>query len=48
VITSSELPELITVCDRIMVLCEGRVTAEFQRPEFSEQKLMEAATTLAT
>ena len=44
IITSSELPELITVCDRIMVLCEGRVTAEFPRSEFSEQALMEAAT----
>ena len=44
IITSSELPELITVCDRIMVLCEGRATAEFRRGEFSEQKLMEAAT----
>ena len=44
IITSSELPELITVCDRIMVLCEGRATAEFRRGEFTEQKLMEAAT----
>lgn len=44
IITSSELPELITVCDRIMVLCEGRVTAEFRRGEFTEQALMEAAT----
>lgn len=44
VITSSELPELITVCDRILVLCEGRVTAEFRRGEFTEQALMEAAT----
>src|SRR5206468_8997225 len=26
--TSSELPELLTVCDRILVLCEGRLTAE--------------------
>ena len=44
IITSSELPELITVCDRIIVLCEGRATAEFPRGEFTEQKLMEAAT----
>ena len=29
IMTSSELPELLTVCDRIMVLCEGRKTAEF-------------------
>lgn len=44
IITSSELPELITVCDRILVLCEGRASAEFQRSEFTEQALMEAAT----
>ena len=44
IFTSSELPELITVSDRILVLCEGRVTAEFRRGEFTEQKLMEAAT----
>jgi ABC-type sugar transport system ATPase subunit len=29
-LTSSELPELLTVCDRILVLCEGRLT-EWQR-----------------
>ncbi len=45
VITSSELPELIAVCDRILVLCEGRLTGEFRRGDFTEQKLMEAATT---
>ncbi len=44
VITSSELPELIAVCDRILVLCEGRLTGEFHRGEFTEHKLMEAAT----
>lgn len=44
IITSSELPELIAVCDRILVLCEGRLTGEFSRHEFSEQKLMDAAT----
>ena len=44
IITSSELPELLTVCDRILVLCEGRVTGEFTQEEASEQKIMEAAT----
>lgn len=44
IITSSELPELLTVCDRIMVLCEGRKTGEFPRSEFSEERLMAAAT----
>ena len=44
IVTSSELPELMTLCDRILVLCEGRVTGEFGRSEFSEQSIMEAAT----
>lgn len=47
IMTSSELPELIAVCDRIAVLCEGRLTAEFPRGDFSEQKLMEAATAVS-
>ncbi|GIW94530.1 MAG: ribose import ATP-binding protein RbsA [Pirellulaceae bacterium] len=44
ILTSSELPELLTVCDRIVVLAEGRLTAEFSREEASEHKIMEAAT----
>ncbi|HEV3303156.1 MAG TPA: sugar ABC transporter ATP-binding protein [Planctomycetaceae bacterium] len=44
IVTSSELPELITLCDRILVLCEGRLTGTFERGEFTEQTLMEAAT----
>jgi ribose transport system ATP-binding protein len=43
-LTSSELPELLTVCDRILVLSEGRLTGEFSREEATEQKIMEAAT----
>jgi len=45
VMTSSELPELLLLCDRILVLREGRLTAEFRRSDgFSEQSIMEAAT----
>jgi len=44
IVTSSELPELLTLCDRILVLCEGRLTGEFSRSEASEQRIMEAAT----
>jgi ABC-type sugar transport system ATPase subunit len=44
IVTSSELPELLTVCDRILVLCEGRLTGEFTRTEATEQRIMEAAT----
>ena len=44
ILTSSELPELLTVAHRIMVLSEGRLTAEFDRDDATEQKIMEAAT----
>jgi ribose transport system ATP-binding protein len=46
IMTSSELPELLTVCDRILVLSEGRLTASFNRAEATEQKIMEAATSV--
>ncbi|ODU01369.1 MAG: ABC transporter [Planctomycetes bacterium SCN 63-9] len=44
IMTSSELPELLTVSDRILVLCEGRVTAELPRVEATEEAIMHAAT----
>ena len=46
IVTSSELPELLTLCDRILVLCEGRLTGEFTRGEATEEKIMEAATAM--
>ena len=42
--TSSELPELLAVSDRIIVLCEGRLTAEIPRAEATEEAIMHAAT----
>lgn len=44
IVTSSELPELLTLADRIIVLSEGHLTGEFTRAEATEQKIMEAAT----
>jgi len=44
VMTSSELPELLTVSDRILVLCEGRITAELPRAAATEEAIMHAAT----
>ncbi|MEZ6034900.1 MAG: sugar ABC transporter ATP-binding protein [Planctomycetaceae bacterium] len=44
IVTSSELPELLTVSDRILVLSEGILTGEFSRSEATEQRIMEAAT----
>ncbi len=43
-LVSSEMPELLAVCDRIYVLCEGRLTAEFDREAFDQEAIMEAAT----
>jgi ribose transport system ATP-binding protein len=40
---SSELPEILAVADRIVVLAEGRVTGEFSRHEASEEALLKAA-----
>jgi ribose transport system ATP-binding protein len=40
---SSELPEILTVSDRILVMCEGRKTGEFARGEASEERIMKAA-----
>ncbi len=44
IMTSSELPELLAVCDRIAVLCEGRLTEVLDRSEASEERIMDAAT----
>jgi ABC-type sugar transport system ATPase subunit len=44
IMTSSELPELLTVADRIIVLCEGRKTAELPRAQATEEAIMHAAT----
>ncbi|MCX7038259.1 MAG: sugar ABC transporter ATP-binding protein [Spirochaetes bacterium] len=39
---SSDLPELIGMCDRIYAMKDGRVTAEFSRGEASQEKILAA------
>jgi rhamnose transport system ATP-binding protein len=41
---SSELPEVLGMADRIVVLFEGRVSREFARAEADEDSIMHAAT----
>ena len=48
VMVSSELPELLAMCDRIIVLCEGRVSAEFSRAEATQEKILAAAMARST
>jgi rhamnose transport system ATP-binding protein len=43
---SSELPEVLGMADRIVVLFEGRVMREFARAEATEDAIMHAATGL--
>lgn len=43
IIVSSEMPELLAVSDRIMVIADGQVTAEFTAAEATEEKLIRAA-----
>jgi inositol transport system ATP-binding protein len=38
---SSELPEVLTISDRIVTMREGRVTGEVPRAEASEERLMQ-------
>lgn len=40
---SSYLPELIGICDRILVISSGRVAGELSREEFSEERLLALA-----
>jgi len=44
VLVSSELPEVLGLSDRILVLHEGRVTGEFSKAEATPEKVMAAAT----
>ncbi|MBP7964117.1 MAG: sugar ABC transporter ATP-binding protein [Caldilineaceae bacterium] len=41
---SSELPEVLGVADRILVMHEGRITGEFSRDEATQDAIMRAAT----
>lgn len=42
-VISSELPEILGMSDRILVMCEGRLTGEFNREEATQEKVMTAA-----
>jgi len=41
---SSELPEVLGMADRVLVVCEGRITADITRDEATPENVMAAAT----
>ena len=47
ILVSSELPELLHCCDRILVLHEGRIAARYAAGEATQEKIMHAATNAA-
>ncbi|MEQ1878261.1 MAG: sugar ABC transporter ATP-binding protein, partial [Bdellovibrionia bacterium] len=48
VVVSSELQEVMGLSDRVLVMCEGRITDEFEAGQASEEKIMSAATRFST
>jgi ribose transport system ATP-binding protein len=44
VVVSSELPEIMAISDRILVLSQSKITGEFNRTTASEEAIMQAAT----
>ncbi len=47
IIISSEIPELMGVCDRIVVMAEGHLSGELSREEFSQESIMRLASDIA-
>jgi ABC-type sugar transport system ATPase subunit len=43
IVVSSELPEVLALADRVLVMCEGRATAEFNREEATPERVLQAA-----
>ena len=48
IMISSEMPEILGMSDRIIVMCEGRVTGELQRGQATQEKILELAMTKLT
>lgn len=44
VLISSELPEILGMCDRILVMHEGKLNGEFSREEATQEKILACAT----
>jgi len=43
IIISSDMPEVLGISDRILVMCEGRVSGEVKREEATQEKVMKYA-----
>ena len=43
IMISSEMPEILGMCDRIVVMCNGKITGELNRKAASQEKILEFA-----
>ena len=43
IMISSDLPELIGICDRICVMNEGRIAGEVERKDFTQEHILSYA-----
>lgn len=43
ILISSELPEIVNMCDRVLVMKKGKIVTEFKRKEISEDGIIKAA-----
>ena len=43
-LVTSELPELLALCDRLYVMAKGRIACELQGPRFDQERIMKFAT----
>lgn len=43
IMISSEMPEILGMCDRIVVMCEGKVTGELSREEATQESILKFA-----
>lgn len=46
IMVSSELPEIIGMSDRVMVVCQGRITAIIDRKDLDQETIMRYATSI--
>ena len=44
IMISSEMPEVLRMSDRIIIMCEGRKTGEIDIAEATQEKIMHMAT----
>ena len=43
ILISSEMPEILGMADRILVMCNGRKTGELSRDEATQETILELA-----